>query len=133
MIDTQRDNCLYPLFAFSNRKSVAIKLLLTFCFGLFSNGCAVNSVNINSASRVNNYTELKKLINGIDCNTYGELLECVFHFDSFNIFKITKTSQYFKFFIDSEEIIIKRELTEAIIEYHIIPQTELPDEFTEFK
>ena len=60
-------------------------------------------------------------------------MECVFNFDSFNIFKITKTLQYFKFIIDPENIIIEREITESIIEYHIIPQTKLPDEFSEFK
>ena len=111
--------------------SLNLLLILSFIVNLI--GCAAKTVNFFDAQKADTYQDLKQISSDIDCQKNNFFYACTYSYYSFDIFRLKKQSQQFVFFLGDDGKIVKRDLSETSIEYHILPQFKLPAEFSEFE
>jgi len=117
----------------SKKIVIALSSFLVIATTMLTAGCEHHLIDIHDVQKARNYDELKYLIGDIFCSKSENVMKCNYYYNSFNMFLLNSQSQVFKFVIDSCGDISEKYLNETHTQYHIFPQTELPNKFSEFK
>lgn len=132
MFTIQRGRSNRPFFYSTNIISIANTSLFLILI-MITSGCAHRLIDIKDMQKVQTYDELKYLADGISCNKLNSAIKCFYYYNSFNIFLLNHRNQEFNFTIDRHGEIIERTLKDTHTQYHILPQSELPNAFSEYK
>lgn len=98
-------------------------------------GCATLKVDMERANHIRTGEELLELLgqpNYVREHEDGSE-ECTYYFKSFDLLTLRYMQYEYIYLLSQEGSVLNKSLREAITQYRLFPETELPDEFIEFK
>jgi len=98
-------------------------------------GCATHRISLDRAKDARNKEDLLQVFGKPDRAIRNEdgCEEWIYRAKTCNIPKLEYTQLYFIFLFNKNGELIKKEISESLRKYRLIPMRELPEEFKEFE
>ena len=112
---------------------LTIWILFIWMFAVL--GCATHRISLDRAKDVRNQEDLVRMLGKPDRATKNQdgYEEWIYRSKTCNILRLEYTSRDFIFLLNKNGEVIRKDMSELLRKYRLMPLRKLPDEFKEFE